>query len=164
MDGVVQKAAWLEQGDGRDIKITGLVETWPALLVLGEIHGRVLTSNSREVDPWSRTTGTKFWQQSTQWRKETALSVPWYKPSKWNRFLQTVRQILVVCYSSSRKLKYAKSSPRWWSNAKHHLEVKHWVTRVCIKAWTTVEGRLKLDVCTAVKWVSRSHINTGCWL
>lgn len=43
--GVVQKAAfespssWLEQGDGRDIKITGLVETWPALLVLAEVHG-----------------------------------------------------------------------------------------------------------------------------
>lgn len=40
MDGVVQKAvfespsSWLEQGDGRDI----LVGTWPALLVLAEIH------------------------------------------------------------------------------------------------------------------------------
>lgn len=44
-------SSWLEQGDERDIKITGLVET---LLVLAEIHGRVLISNSREVDPWSQ--------------------------------------------------------------------------------------------------------------
>lgn len=148
-------SSWLEQGDERDVKITGLVET---LLVLAEIHGRVLISNSREVvDPWSQHHRIQI-LTTINTRKETALSVPWCKPSKWNRFIQTVRQILVVCNSSSRKLKYAKSSPCSWSNAKHYLEVKHWVTRVCIKAWTTVEGRLKLDVCTGVEWVSLSAI------
>lgn len=115
-------SSWLEQGDERDIKITGLVET---LLVLAEIHGRVLISNSREVDPWSQHHRIQI-LTTINIRKETALSVPWCKPSKWNRFLQTVRQILVLCNSSSRKLKYAKSSPCSWSNAKHYLEVKHY--------------------------------------
>lgn len=65
-------SSWLEQGDERDIKITGLVET---LLVLAEIHGRVLISNSREVDPWSQHHRIQI-LTTINTRKETALSVP----------------------------------------------------------------------------------------